>query len=56
MTTRADKIRTYDTRSYNAWAAQRACYGLSLDDDAFADWHEALEAQERDRMTAILAR
>ena len=55
MTTNADIIRKTDPRSYNAWAAQRAAYGMTVDDAAFVAWHDALEAQERDRMRALLA-
>ena len=50
-----DATDTGKARDFNAWAAQRAAYGLPIDEEAFAAWHEALEAQERDRMRAMLA-
>ena len=46
MTTATD-IRKADARSYNAWAAQRIAYGLTLDDEVFVAWWEALEAQAK---------
>jgi hypothetical protein len=44
---KAQMIRQADERSWNAWAAQRAAYGLPLDDDTFVAWWERLEAQAR---------
>ena len=43
-------------RDYRAWLAQATVYGLPTDDASFVAWREALEAQERERMHAIMAR
>jgi hypothetical protein len=55
MTT-AEKIRSHDLRSYNAWHAQAIVYGLPTDDASFVAWWTKMEAQESDRMRAIMAR
>jgi len=53
--TAADYITAHN-RDYRAWLAQVTVYGLPTDDASFIAWREALEAQERDRMRAMLAR
>lgn len=47
MTRTADEIRKADPGSYRAWAAQRAAYGLELDDEAFASWWNEIEIKAR---------